>query len=141
MSKRTEPVILSAVRTPIGKFLGALSSIPAPKLGAVAIKAAVERAGLSKFDEIDEVLIGNVVQAGVGQAPARQAAIFAGLPVTVSATTLNKVCGSGLKVAMFCRAGYPCWRRTAFCCRRYGINVMRALSRAGSQRRNALWPC
>ena len=101
MSKRTEPVILSAVRTPIGKFLGALSSIPAPKLGAVAIKAAVERAGLSKLDEIDEVLIGNVVQAGVGQAPARQAAIFAGLPVTVSATTLNKVCGSGLKVAMF----------------------------------------
>ena len=100
MSKETEPVILSAVRTPIGKFQGALSGIPAPKLGAIAVKAAVERAGLPKVDEIDEVLMGNVVQAGVGQAPARQAAIFAGLPATVSATTLNKVCGSGLKAAM-----------------------------------------
>lgn len=100
MSTETEPVILSAVRTPIGKFQGALSGLPAPKLGAVAVKAAVERAGLPKVDEIDEVLMGNVVQAGVGQAPARQAAIFAGLPATVSATTFNKVCGSGLKAAM-----------------------------------------
>jgi acetyl-CoA C-acetyltransferase len=100
MSKETEPVILSAVRTPIGKFQGTLSGIPAPKLGAVAVRAAVERAGLGNPAEIDEVLLGNVVQAGVGQAPARQAAIFAGLPATVSATTLNKVCGSGLKAAM-----------------------------------------
>lgn len=100
MSKETDPVILSAVRTPIGKFQGTLSGLPAPKLGAVAVKAAVERARLPKIDEIDEVLMGNVVQAGVGQAPARQAAIFAGLPATVSATTLNKVCGSGLKAAM-----------------------------------------
>jgi acetyl-CoA C-acetyltransferase len=100
MSKETEAVILSAVRTPVGKFQGALSGIPAPRLGAIAIKAAVERAGLSNQDEIDEVLMGNVVQAGVGQAPARQAAIFAGLPVSVGATTLNKVCGSGLKAAM-----------------------------------------
>ncbi len=100
MSKETEAVILSAVRTPVGKFQGAFSGIPAPKLGAIAIKAAVERAGLSKLDEVDEVLMGNVVQAGVGQAPARQAAIFSGLPFTVGATTFNKVCGSGLKAAM-----------------------------------------
>ena len=100
MSKETEAVILSAVRTPVGKFQGAFSGLSAPKLGAMAIKAAVERAGLPKLDEVDEVLMGNVVQAGVGQAPARQAAIFSGLPFTVGATTLNKVCGSGLKAAM-----------------------------------------
>jgi len=100
MSKETEAVILSAVRTPVGKFQGAFSGVSAPKLGAIAIKAAVERAGLPKLDEVDEVLMGNVVQAGVGQAPARQAAIFSGLPFTVGATTLNKVCGSGLKAAM-----------------------------------------
>jgi len=100
MSKENEPVILSAVRTPIAKFQGALSGLPAPKLGALAIKAAVERAGLPSAEEIDEVFMGNVVQAGEGQAPARQATIYAGLPATVSATTLNKVCGSGLKAAM-----------------------------------------
>jgi acetyl-CoA C-acetyltransferase len=100
MSKETEAVILSAVRTPIGKFQGALSGLSAPKLGAVAVKAAIERAGIDPKD-VEEVLMGNVVQAGVGQAPARQAAIFAGVPATVSATTVNKVCGSGLKAAMF----------------------------------------
>ena len=99
MSKETEAVILSAIRTPIGKFQGALSGLTATKLGAVAVKAAVERAGIDSKD-IEEVLMGNVVQAGVGQAPARQAAIYAGIPATVSATTLNKVCGSGLKAAM-----------------------------------------
>ncbi len=101
MSKKTEAVILSAARTPIGKFQGALSKIPAVQLGAVAVKAAVERAGLENLDDIDEVLMGHVIQAGQGQAPARQAAIFAGLPASVSATTVNKVCGSGLKAAMF----------------------------------------
>ena len=99
MSKEMEAVILSAVRTPIGKFQGALSGLPATKIGAVVIKAAVERAGIDSKD-IEEVLMGNVVQAGVGQAPARQAAIYAGIPATVSATTINKVCGSGLKAAM-----------------------------------------
>ena len=99
MSKEMEAVILSAVRTPIGKFQGALSGLPATKLGAVAVKAAVERAGIDPKD-VEEVLMGNVVQAGVGQAPARQAAIYAGIPATVSATTINKVCGSGLKAAM-----------------------------------------
>jgi acetyl-CoA C-acetyltransferase len=100
MSKDTEPVILSAARTPVGKFQGALNSLPAAKLGALAVEAAVERAGLENPEDIDEVLMGNVVQAGVGQAPARQTVIFAGLPATVSATTVNKVCGSGLKAAM-----------------------------------------
>ncbi len=99
MSTENEAVILSAVRTAIGKFQGGLSSIPAVKLGAVAVKAAVERAGIDP-KEIEEVLMGNVVQAGNGQAPARQAAIFAGLPAIVGATAVNKVCGSGLKAAM-----------------------------------------
>lgn len=100
MSNETEAVILSAARTPIGRFQGALSSVPAAQLGAAAIKAAVERAGLENLDEIDEVLMGHVVQAGQGQAPARQAALLAGLPAQVGATTLNKVCGSGLKAVM-----------------------------------------
>ena len=100
MSKETEAVILSAARTPVGKFQGALSSVPATELGAVAVKAAVERAGINP-EEIEEVIMGNVVQAGEGQAPARQAGIHAGIPATVSASTVNKVCGSGLKAAMF----------------------------------------
>jgi acetyl-CoA C-acetyltransferase len=100
MAKETEAVILSAARTPIGKFQGSLSSIPAPDLGAVAVKAAVERARINPV-EIEEVIMGNVVQAGEGQAPARQSGILGGLPPTVSASTINKVCGSGLKAAMF----------------------------------------
>ncbi len=99
MTKETEAVILSAVRTPIGKFQGALSAVTATKLGAVAVQAAVERAGIDPA-EIEEVIMGNVVQAGEGQAPARQSGIGAGIPATVSATTINKVCGSGLKAAM-----------------------------------------
>lgn len=99
MSKENEAVILSAARTPIGKFQGALSGIPAPNLGAIALKAAVERAGIDPAD-VEEALMGNVVAAGLGQAPARQAGLYGGLPRTVSATTLNKVCGSGLKAAM-----------------------------------------
>jgi len=100
MSKETEAVILSAARTPIGKFQGSLSSVPATELGAIAVKAAVERAGI-KPEEIEEVIMGNVVQAGEGQAPARQSGILSGIPATVSASTINKVCGSGLKAAMF----------------------------------------
>jgi acetyl-CoA C-acetyltransferase len=99
MSKANEAVILSAARTPIGKFQGSLNSVNATKLGALAIRAAVERAGIDAKD-VEEVLMGNVVQAGNGQAPARQAAIHAGVPATVGATTVNKVCGSGLKAAM-----------------------------------------
>jgi acetyl-CoA C-acetyltransferase len=91
--------IVSACRTAIGEFLGGLASLPAPELGAVAIREAVSRAGIAPGD-VEEVLMGNVVQAGVGQAPARQAAIKAGIPNTVGATTINKVCGSGLKAVM-----------------------------------------
>ena len=91
--------LLSAVRTPIGKFLGELAELPAPRLGAVAIAAAIQRANV-KPDQVDEVILGNVVSAGVGQAPARQAAIFAGLPDTIAAYAVNKVCGSGLKAVM-----------------------------------------
>jgi acetyl-CoA C-acetyltransferase len=89
-------VIVSAVRTPIGSFMGALSTVTAPQLGAAAIKGALEKINLDP-DLVDEVIMGNVVQAGVGQAPARQAAIFAGLPNTVITTTVNKVCASGMK--------------------------------------------
>jgi len=93
-------VIVSAVRTPIGSFMGGLSTVPAPKLGAVAIKGALEKIQLDP-NLVDEVFMGNVVQAGVGQAPARQAALFAGLPNTVACTTVNKVCASGIKSVMF----------------------------------------
>ena len=100
MSNENEAVILSAARTPVGRFQGALGSIPATELGAIAVKAAVERAGITNPEEIEEVIMGNVVSAGEGQAPARQSGIKSGLPSSVSATTVNKVCGSGLKAAM-----------------------------------------
>ena len=99
MNKENEAVILSAARTPMGKFQGSLSNVPAPRLGAAAVKAAVERAGIDA-SEVEEMIMGNVVAAGLGQAPARQSGLFSGVPATVSATTLNKVCGSGLKAAM-----------------------------------------
>lgn len=92
-------VIVSSVRTPVGSFQGGFSSVPAPKLGAVVIKEAVARAGIST-DEIDECIMGEVLTAGVGQAPARQAALFAGLKNTTPCLTINKVCGSGLKAVM-----------------------------------------
>src|SRR5215207_1542511 len=94
-----DAVILSAVRTPIGKFLGELADVPAPKLAAPVTIEALKRAGV-RADQIDEVIFGNVVQAGVGQNPARQAALFAGFPETIAAYTVNKVCGSGLKAVM-----------------------------------------
>ena len=95
----TTPVILSAARTPIGKFLGALAPLTAPQLGAIAVREALRRAGVPE-SAVDEVILGNVVQGGVGQAPARQAMIAAGLPGSVPALTINKVCGSGLKAVM-----------------------------------------
>ena len=93
------PVIVAAARTPIGKFLGALSSLSAPELGAIAIREALARAGIPGAD-VHEVIMGNVVQGGVGQAPARQAMLMAGVPSSVSALTINMVCGSGLKAVM-----------------------------------------
>jgi len=98
--KQYQPVILSAVRTPSGSFQGSLSKFPAPRLGAIVVKEAVRRAAIPNPADIDEVFMGNVVSAGLGQNPARQAAVFSGLPATVGATTINKVCGSGLKTAM-----------------------------------------
>lgn len=98
-SKETTPVVVSAARLPTGRFMGGLSSLAAPELGGRAIAAAVERSGVDVGD-IDDVIMGNVVQAGVGQAPARQAAIKGGVPETVPAVTINKVCGSGLKAVM-----------------------------------------
>ena len=94
-----DPVIVSAARTPVGKFTGALASLPATRLGALAVREAVQRAGIDA-EQIDEVLLGQVVTAGAGQAPARQAAMLAGLPDSVGAVTLNKVCGSGLEAVM-----------------------------------------
>ena len=91
-----EVYIISAARTPIGSFLGALSTVPAPKLGAAAIKGAINKAGIDP-NLVEEVFMGNVLQANLGQAPARQATIFAGLPDTIPATTVNKVCASGMK--------------------------------------------
>ena len=94
-----EVVIVSAARTPIGSFLGGLSTVPAPKLGSIAIKGALDKINLNP-ELVNEVLMGNVVQAGTGQAPARQAAIFAGIPNTTPCTTINKVCASGMKAVM-----------------------------------------
>ncbi len=94
-----EVVIVSGCRTPIGSFLGSLASFPAPRLGSIVIEEAIRRAGIKKTD-VHEVIMGNVLTAGVGQAPARQAALFAGLPESVECMTVNKVCGSGLKAVM-----------------------------------------
>lgn len=100
-------VIVSAVRTPIGSFMGGLSSIPAPELGAIAIKGALDKIQLDPT-LVDEVYMGHVVQAGAGQAPARQAALLAGLPDTVPCTTVNKVCASGMKAVMFAAQAIAC---------------------------------
>src|SRR5438270_10071124 len=94
-----DALILSAVRTPIGKYLGGLADVPAPQLGAVAVAEALRRAQVPP-ERVNEVILGNVLQAGVGQNPARQAALKAGLPDTIAAFTVNKVCGSGLKAVM-----------------------------------------
>lgn len=102
-----EVVIVSAVRTAIGSFLGSLSNIPAPKLGATAIKGALNKINLDP-KLVDEVYMGNVLQANVGQAPARQAAIFAGIPNSVPATTVNKVCASGMKAVMLATQAIKC---------------------------------
>jgi acetyl-CoA C-acetyltransferase len=99
MDPKYTPVIVSGARTPIGKFLGSLSSFSAPQLGAIAIRAALDRSGIERSD-IADVILGNVVSAGLGQAPARQAAINGGVPDTVGAMTVSRVCGSGLQAVM-----------------------------------------
>jgi acetyl-CoA C-acetyltransferase len=102
-----EIVILGGARTPIGSFMGTLSSLPAPRLGAIAIKCALENSGI-QADQVEQVLMGNVLQAGVGQAPARQAGIYAGVPVSAGAVTINKVCGSGMKAVMYAANDIRC---------------------------------
>src|SRR5687768_16216488 len=97
---RDEAVILSAARTPVGRLQGSLSQLPAAKLGAAVVAAAVERAALPDLAAIDEVFMGNVISAGLGQNIAHQCAILGGLPATVGASTINKVCGASLKAVM-----------------------------------------
>ena len=104
MRELDEPVIISATRTPVGKFLGSLKGFSATDLGAIVVRESVKRAGV-KPEEVDEVIMGCVIQAGLGQNPARQAALNGGLPSTVSAVTINKVCGSGLKSVMLAAQG------------------------------------
>lgn len=102
-----EVYIISAVRTPIGSFLGSLSTVPAPKLGSTAIKGALDKAGIHA-DQVQEVFMGNVMSAGMGQAPARQASMFAGIPDAVPATTVNKVCASGMKALSLAAQSIKC---------------------------------
>src|SRR6267143_646973 len=104
MSETRQAVIISAVRTPVGKFLGSLKEFKATELGAIVVRESVKRAGVAPED-VDEVIMGCVIQAGLGQNPARQAALRAGLPDTVAAVTVNKVCGSGLKAVMMAAQG------------------------------------
>src|SRR4029453_392593 len=104
MSDTKEAVIISAVRTPVGKLLGSLKSFTATDLGAIVVRESVRRAGVAPED-VDEVIMGCVIQAGLGQNPARQAALHGGIPFGVSAITINKVCGSGLKSVMMASQG------------------------------------
>uniref|UniRef100_A0A2K5LDV4 Acetyl-CoA acetyltransferase 1 n=5 Tax=Cercopithecinae TaxID=9528 RepID=A0A2K5LDV4_CERAT len=102
-----EVVIVSATRTPIGSFLGSLSLLPATKLGSIAIQGAIEKAGIPK-EEVKEAYMGNVLQGGEGQAPARQAVLGAGLPISTPCTTINKVCASGMKAIMMASQSLMC---------------------------------
>jgi len=120
-----DPVILSAARTPVGRFQGAFAGISAIRLGSTAIKAAVDRAKIPDLAIVDEVIMGNVVSAGLGQAPARQASILAGLPASVGATTINKVCGSSLKAVMLAAQAVKAGDGEVFVC-----GGMESMSRA-----------
>ena len=134
-------VIVGSARTPMGGFQGELKDATAPQLGAAAIKAAVERAGLAP-DAIDEVLFGCVLPAGLGQAPARQAALGAGLPLATGATTVNKMCGSGMKAAMLAQRSAPRRQRQGGGGRRHGEHDQRALPARPRPRRlpHGPWP-
>ena len=128
-----EAVILSAVRVPTGRFLGTLKGFSAPQLGALVVREAVRRAGVDPA-AVDEVIMGNVLSAGLGQAPARQAAIHAGLPPTVGALTINKVCGSGLKAVMLAAQGIATGDSRGRGGGRHGVDVERAVPAAGRAR-------
>ena len=129
-----EAVIVSAVRTPTGKFLGALKDFPAPALGALVVREAVRRAGIDPAS-VDECIMGNVVSAGVGQAPARQAALNGGLADHVAALTINKVCGSGLKAVMLAHQGHSDRRYRHRRGRRHGIDEQLPVPAAARPRR------
>ena len=136
-----EVVIIGAARTPIGAFQGALSEVPAPRLGGVALRAALERASTGALAEkIDEVIMGCVLPAGQGQAPARQAAHQAGLPRSVGAVTINKVCGSGLKAVALAAQRHPHRRRRIGAGRRDGVDVPVAVPAAQGARGDAARP-
>ena len=126
MSEIREAVIISAVSTPVGKFLGSLKEFKATELGAIVVRESVKRAGVAPED-VDEVIMGCVIQAGLGQNPARQAALRGGLPPAVSAVTVNKVCGSGLESRDDGGAGNSTRRHRYRCGRRHGVDVERAL--------------
>ena len=137
---KTDPVVIvSAARTPMGAFQGELKSFAAPELGAAAIRAAVERAKL-KPEDVQEVLMGCVLPAGQGQAPARQAALGAGLPLSTGCTTVNKMCGSGMKAAMLAHDSLLSRLRRHRRGRRHGIHDQRALPAAEGARRPAHGP-
>jgi acetyl-CoA C-acetyltransferase len=108
----TEVVITSAVRTPIGAFQGVLAAATAPQLGSAAITGAIAAGGIAPAD-VQEVIMGCVLAAGLGQAPARQASLGAGIPKSVPTTTINKMCGSGMKAIMMAADAYPSWSRAA----------------------------
>ena len=135
MSHHEKPVfIVSATRTPIGSYLGALSTLSAPALGATAISAALER-GKVAADQVDEVYMGNVLSAGIGQAPARQASKAAGIPDAVPCTTVSKVCGSGLQSVFLATRALKLGDIQARHCRRHGVDVERSLlPRQGAHR-------
>ena len=133
-----EVVIVSACRTAIGKFMGSLAGFTAPQLGAICIKEAIQRAGIAP-DAVEEVIMGNVLQAGVGQAPARQAAIWGGVPDTVGAFTVNKVCGSGLKSGDAGRPGHQGRRRRRDRGRRHGEHDPLALLPASARATVTRW--
>ena len=126
------PVIVAAARTPVGKFLGSLAAASAPELGATAIRAALQRAGVPGSD-VDEVILGNVIQGGVGQAPARQAMLKAGVPTSVSALTVNKVCGSGLKAVMLAAQVIVAGGQESMSNAPYYVTGMRAGVKLGDQ--------
>ena len=122
------PLIVAGVRTPIGAMSGALASVPAPELGAACVRALLERTGVGG-EKIDEVIMGNVISAGIGQNPARQAALFGGLPPSVGAVTVNKVCGSGLKAVTLADQAVRLERRRVDRRRRHGKHDSSTLSR------------
>ena len=134
----TDVVISSACRTPIGAFQGALSSLSAAELGAIAVKEAVKRAGIDGA-KVERAFMGNVLPAAMGQAPARQAVIKAGLPVSVGAVTVNKVCGSGLQAVMFARRDDPDRRRLGRRRGRHGEHDQRALRAAATRAAATGW--